>query len=170
MGMDVYGKNPSAPEGEYFRNNVWHWRPLAIYVQEVAPDITSHCKYWHSNDGDGLNKARSVKLADKLMDEILAGRTKAYEEALTARIAALPRKECWLCQGTGVRSDAIGMSNGFVDRIVTADNRRKGQRGWCNACEGDGTLAHDESHYPFSTENVLNFAKFLLKCGGFEIC
>jgi hypothetical protein len=29
MGMDVYGKEPKSDKGEYFRNNVWWWRPLA---------------------------------------------------------------------------------------------------------------------------------------------
>ena len=30
MGFDVYGKDPDpgSGSGEYFRNNVWWWRPL----------------------------------------------------------------------------------------------------------------------------------------------
>ncbi|QOR55575.1 MAG: hypothetical protein UMS36scaffold28_65 [Phage 59_13] len=28
MGMDVYGVKPKSKQGEYFRNNVWSWRPL----------------------------------------------------------------------------------------------------------------------------------------------
>ena len=55
MGMDVIGKNPKNETGEYFRNNVWGWGPLATYVCQVAPEITAKCKYWQSNDGDGLN-------------------------------------------------------------------------------------------------------------------
>ena len=27
MGMDVYGLEPRKEKGEYFRNNVWWWRP-----------------------------------------------------------------------------------------------------------------------------------------------
>jgi hypothetical protein len=34
MGMDVYGES-----GNYFRNNVWWWRPLANYCQAIAPHI-----------------------------------------------------------------------------------------------------------------------------------
>lgn len=55
MGMDVYGNHPTGKTGEYFRNNVWWWRPLAVYCCQVAPDITAHCEHWQSNDSDGLN-------------------------------------------------------------------------------------------------------------------
>ena len=30
MGMDVYGRNRCSKEGEYFRNNVWWWRPRRV--------------------------------------------------------------------------------------------------------------------------------------------
>jgi hypothetical protein len=50
MGMSVYGET-----GAYFQNSVWSWHPLADYVEEVAPDIAGQCRYWHSNDGDGLS-------------------------------------------------------------------------------------------------------------------
>jgi hypothetical protein len=36
MGMDVYGKAPTVEEGKYFRNNLWWWRPLWTYVEEVV--------------------------------------------------------------------------------------------------------------------------------------
>ena len=55
MGMDVYGRNPTTKQGEYFRNNVWWWHPLADYCTSVAPDITAQCNSWHHNDGDGLD-------------------------------------------------------------------------------------------------------------------
>ena len=78
MGMDVFGKNPKSKEGEYFRNNVWWWRPLAIYCYEVAPDIAARCKYWGSNDGDGLGKEDSIRLAELLQAEIDSGRCRQY--------------------------------------------------------------------------------------------
>jgi hypothetical protein len=36
MGFDVYGKSARSEKGEYFRNNVWWWRPLAEYVLETV--------------------------------------------------------------------------------------------------------------------------------------
>ena len=35
MGMDVYGIAPEKEWGEYFRSNVWWWRPLWDYTAEI---------------------------------------------------------------------------------------------------------------------------------------
>ena len=42
--------------------------------------------------------------------------------------------------------------------------------GWCNACNGIGTKPSMMGDYPFSAENVKEFAQFLIDCGGFQIC
>jgi hypothetical protein len=39
MGMDVHGRKPSSPAGEYFRANVWSWRPIYALVIELCSDI-----------------------------------------------------------------------------------------------------------------------------------
>jgi len=75
MGMDVIGRNPRDGVGNYFRNNVWRWHPLAEYGCEVAPEIAAKCRHWHSNDGDGLDAEDSIRLADLLQKETDAGRT-----------------------------------------------------------------------------------------------
>jgi hypothetical protein len=80
VSMDVYGRRPKSEEGKYFRNNRCAWHPLATYTCEVAPDVTSKCQYWHTNDGDGLNDDDSVKLADALQAEIDSGRSAQYAE------------------------------------------------------------------------------------------
>ena len=50
MGVDLIGMNPQDPAGEYFRRNVWGWRPIAAYVetmcQSVIPDGCS-VQDWH---------------------------------------------------------------------------------------------------------------------------
>lgn len=74
MGMDVYGRKPTAPEGEYFRRNVWGWRPLADMVTTLFPELTDKCRYWQSNDGDGLDARGSQRLADAI-DKALADGT-----------------------------------------------------------------------------------------------
>jgi hypothetical protein len=51
MGMDVYGTAPTSKTGEYFRNNVWWWSPLANYICGVAPAIANRCPRWHHNEG-----------------------------------------------------------------------------------------------------------------------
>jgi hypothetical protein len=76
--MDVYGSEPADECGEYFRNNVWWWHPLAAYVTETAPDISCRCEDWHSNDGDGLDRDDALALADLLQAEIDSGRTASF--------------------------------------------------------------------------------------------
>lgn len=171
MGMDVYGKNPTGPVGEYFRNNVWWWPPLWHYCQTVAPALTGKVKYGYSNDCDGLDAADAKALAVALAAELELGRTAAYAAIREAEIAQLPRQECVFCGGTGVRTDEVGVNLGQPSRVIDEPGHpRYGQTGWCNGCDGYGTNAHPDSHYGFSVENVREFAAFLADCGGFEIC
>jgi hypothetical protein len=147
--MDVYGKAPTDPKGEYFRNNVWWWRPLADYVCDIAPEITSACELWHSNDGDGLDAEASIQLADRLDAEIASGRTKEFQLGYERNRQAIPREKCELCGGTGIRTDSIGVEHGMpemvigpeetqydIGKTVQPDHPRYGKKGWCNGCGG----------------------------------
>ena len=165
MGMDVYGSS-----GNYFRNSVWSWKPLADYIQYVAPEIASHCDHWHSNDGDGLNKEDSLALAGILQSEIDSGRCRKYQLAYDERLAALPDEICALCEGTGIRSDKVGVEYGQNTKVLSSDHpTRPGQMGWCNGCDGTGTKRPFDTYYPFEVENVQEFVEFLRGCDGFEI-
>ena len=65
MGMDVYGRAPEKEWGEYFRSNVWWWRPLWDYTTQIdrfyseqkdANRLISEelHKSGHINESDGL--------------------------------------------------------------------------------------------------------------------
>jgi hypothetical protein len=73
MGMDVYGRNPSAPEGEYFCASIWKWQLLAKLVTALCPYETSSCEHWYSNDGDGLDSVEAIALADALEQKLRSG-------------------------------------------------------------------------------------------------
>lgn len=154
MGMDVYGKAPDAPEGEYFRANVWDWRPLATYVCTVAPEITAHCALWHSNDGDGLDAENSRALAKVLREHIDSGELAATVESYRRAQQALPDEDCDICGGTGYR----------LEPPHTGPGERP-----CNACNATGKVRPWACWYPFEVETVERFAGFLEHCGGFEI-
>lgn len=159
MGMDVYGKSAKSEKGEYFRNNVWWWRPLADYCRLVAPEITSGCKCWQSNDGDGLDGEASLKLADALQAEVDSGRTMIYEKSYMGKLETTPNVPCRICAGTGIRKP--------VPECGAGDPKAGGIT--CNGCSGHGYVRPDEASYPFSVENVEGFIAFLRDCGGFEI-
>jgi len=147
MGMDVIGrKNTEA----YFRNNVWWWRPLWDYVERVAPDLVSNVS-GHTNDGDGLDEAQALELRERLLTEMISGRTEQYANDYETFMNALPDESCDLCNGTGKRTD-MEVKDG------------------CNKCMGKGEVRPWATHYPFSVENVKDFCSFLATCGGFSIC
>jgi hypothetical protein len=39
MGMDVFGRNPDSKAGEYFRANVWSWRPIHDLIIRLCSDF-----------------------------------------------------------------------------------------------------------------------------------
>ncbi|RGE19074.1 hypothetical protein [Leucobacter sp. wl10] len=165
MGMDVYGKAPTTDAGEYFRNNVWWWHPLADFLLTTYPDLTEACTYWHSNDGDGLDAATSLALAEAIERDLASGKVAEYARRYEAEVGALPDEECTICRGAGIRTDAIGQEYGY-DQPRDPDTGKGG----CNGCSGTGRTPAWETHYPFDAENVKGFAAFLRGCGGFEIC
>jgi hypothetical protein len=156
--MDVIGQSPTNQKGEYFRNNVWWWRPLAAYCMEIAPEITARCEYWQSNDGDGLNGRDSLALADALQEEIDSGRCEAYAKIRDAELSALPNEACKTCDGTGTRKPVPECGAGDIATGIK-----------CNGCNGSGSVRPYACEYPFAVENVQAFITFLRGCGGFAI-
>jgi len=188
MGFDIIGCRPSSEVGKYFCNNVWNWRPLAHYCYEIAPDITKHCREWHTNDGDGLDADQALALAARLDAEVRAGCTEQHARRHESVREMMPTKPCWLCGGTGTRkppsgrgiaeaSDALDFdSNGeivirgnLIDKNcpIGPGDMKTGVK--CNACRGEGFTRPFAAHYPFTVENVRNFVAFLRECGGFQI-
>lgn len=156
MGMDVYGINPSDENGEYFRNNVWYWRPLWDYCLDKYPAIAGKVKYGHSNDGDGLNAEDSYKLGLLLNQDLQSGIVKKYEQDYKNYVDNLPKDTCHICKGTKMF---------FYEDIDGNDQERE-----CNNCDEEGLTQNDLHHYPFSENNVKEFAQFCIHSGGFKIC
>jgi len=158
--MDVIGRARGDEIGSYFRNSIWMWHPLAAYCQRVAPEITSACRDWHTNDGDGLDGARASTLADALQAEIDSGRAAHFERRRNSEIEMLPNEACESCSSTGFR---VRVSRG--DPNDPNEGRLK-----CSRCNGDGYTRAWAANYGFSVANVQAFANFLRASGGFSIC
>ena len=172
MGMDVYGKNAQNETGEYFRNNVWFWRPLWSYICEEFPNLVGdEPDSGHMNDGYGLDADGATRLGHAILDAVESGETEQYRLAYMNALSELPRTDCPHCEATGIRSDAIGVEMGMPDKALKPEVASVVGRdtGWCNGCDGIGTQAHFAHNYPFEVENVKEFAEFLLSSGGFEI-
>lgn len=150
MGFDCYGIAAATEKGEYFRNNIWWWRPLADYVLAQVDLPLRERRDWNTNSGQRVSRKSALRIADALDELLRSGETARYAKEYEATRAALPQVRCEFCLGTGT----------WRDQSVS---------GPCHACGGKGVTAAWGSHYPFSEENVREFAEFCRESGGFRI-
>jgi hypothetical protein len=171
MGMDVYGRNATEPTGEYFRRSVWGWRPLWDYCLNTFP-IAEMVENGHDNSGDGLNAKDSKILAEQMKLAIADGSAQEYIEKRNTELAQLERPMCNWCDGTGVRTDEVGMFQDMPNRELSSEMASLTGRtkGWCNSCDGEGKTDNWETNYSLDLEDIKEFAEFLENCGGFRIC
>ena len=150
MGMDVYGENPKGEKGDYFRNNVWWWRPLWQYCASSAPELIDKDVYSEGchNSGAGLNAMKAAKLGVKLLTFIEDGSCATYKRERDLWLESLKDDNCCICNN---------------------NNRGYKKKKDCHGCKGKGTQESWEKHYPFDIENVKEFAEFCIESGGFKI-
>jgi hypothetical protein len=147
MGMDVFGINPQAPEGEYFRRNVWGWSPLATYVETMCQSVIPEgccIQDWHRNDGCGLPECAAARLADLIETQIQNGEAAEYIAQRDAELAALPDEPCECL-------------NGWI------------HDGKCRRCGGRRTVRPIDTWFVLGLEDLREFARFARASGGFEI-
>ena len=184
MGFDLSGMNPNitTPEpdlppfpertdkdwekyhdwqeencGVYFRNNVWWWRPLWMFVSNSCWDILTEKDIERGswNDGHKISKTKAGKIAKRLHSMLEDGRVKEYEDRYNKDLASLEQKDCDICDATGRRKEPpIPGAGDYME---------------CNSCNGTGKVDDWAKSYPFSEDNVREFANFCLNSGGFEI-
>src|SRR5437870_12420686 len=107
MGFDLYGSKAKSEKGEYFRNNVWWWRPLATYVLQHVEVPKNQAKHWEYNDGIEVKEKLAITIADTLDKLIKNGDTARYEKEYKAWQESLPDEACDVCHGTGQRDDVF---------------------------------------------------------------
>ena len=103
MGFDVLGKE----NGAYFRRTIWYWPSLGTALVEMFPELTAPCKHWFTNDGDGLDKEQSLKLAEAIREALAAGEVERYVRDLGAKLAAIPDETCTWCTYESPSQDRI---------------------------------------------------------------
>ena len=184
MGFDLSGMNPnlSSPEpklppfpertdedwekyhnwqeensGVYFRNNVWAWKPLWHFVCFACDNILTEkdIEKGSWNDCHKISKTKADRIARRLFKLIKDGKVKEYEEGYKKHIASLEQIDCKICDATGKRQEPPLTGAGDRD---------------CNGCNGTGKKDDWAKSYPFSEDNVRQFANFCVNSGGFEIC
>lgn len=153
--------------GEYFRNNVWNWRPLANFIIELNKDWLSdeQRENLHNNSGYEFNNHQAQEIKNSLVEALNNGLIKKTETL-------------WLEQSK--------ISKKWNDRIIKLKKllHKKAVKETSNtdivpnAYPPELQLKWDKlseqfdytPSYPVSESNVKDFVKFLDECGGFKIC
>jgi hypothetical protein len=171
MGMDVYGVAPKCEQGRYFRRSSWGWKPLWQYCEDQHPEIAELVESPFTNDGDGLNDQDAVRLANRLIADIESGIAADYISARNVIISATPNDKCECCEGTGVRRDQVGVDMMMPEKELPRDvGVRLGRScGWCNECGGEGETASPYTYYKLEIDDIIEFAVFAARSGGFRI-
>ena len=199
MGFDIYGMNPYNPNkavkptidwdsrptrkqtdkyfkkkskyqeevvGDYFRNNVWWWRPLASYVIKFTGCIDESDQVaWSENGGHEVDDQTAKQIHNQLMVLIESGHTKKFEDDYEKERLKAEK-----------HNDKVDKK---LEKFRKSVEKKLGKP---NLAPADFPKAdHDEweriynkrewnASYPFSVENVKEFAEFCRFSGGFKIC
>tara|TARA_Y100000296_G_C5143792_1_gene242530 strand:+ start:223 stop:795 length:573 start_codon:yes stop_codon:yes gene_type:complete len=143
--------------GVYFRNNVWWWRPLWHFVCRACENILTEkdIERGSYNDGHKISKTKAGRIAKELFRLIETDQVKAYESMYKKELDSLEQVDCDICEATGKRQEPPKTGAGDTE---------------CNGCNGTGKKDDWNKSYPFSEDNVREFANFCANSGGFRIC
>jgi len=119
-----------------------------------------------------LNEEGAKALSKILLETLSDGRCLIYEAQYNLEMSMLPNEDCLMCDKTGIRTDEVGKEHGTDVKALSDDKVivLGRETGWCNGCDGMGWKPNWATHYPFTQENVREFAEFLAESGGFSIC
>lgn len=200
MGFDLYGINPKIKEGTvkptrpdwnncseaerdeyfeelskfesenkgyYFRNNVWWWRPLASYVLEHTKVITSKKKIdgFGYNDGVAISAKEAEQIAKQLYYLLETGHTKEYAKQHEEKRANAEKHNALIQK----KLDELALE---AEKITGKKNLAPSNYPKYLNEKWDEIYLEKEwiENYPFSVENVKEFADFCKDSGGFTIC
>ena len=160
---DVYETdNP----GAYFRNNVWFWRPLWQFVVETCEDYMTvdEIDSGNSNSGHRISEETALYIAKQLSEKIADGTVDKREREWELRRAKAK------AHNKEVRAEMDNISKECKDKhgsdLVPANYPEPYNTQWQEAYSKEDW----DASYPFSKENIKDFATFCMQSGGFEIC
>jgi len=152
--------------GSYFRNNVWFWRPLWSFVCVSCDDILKKkdISGGNYNDGHKISKTKAIKMGKRLSEKLADGTIDDMERDYALRKAKAD------VHNKNVQKHLDEISRKCKDKhgkdLVPANYPEPYKTLW------DDMYSNKmwDSDYPFSRDNIEDFAKFCLQSGGFEIC
>jgi hypothetical protein len=160
--MEHYERNVP---GYYFRNNVWWWRPLWTYVCTYTDVLTSEQQdEGGSNSGAEVDEEQAIELATQLHKLIDSGHTAEHEQAHMREYELAQIRNNELEEARKILHEVVIAETGDAS-IVPANYPESFKDDW------DNLWAQKQwaGSYPFSTDNIKEFANFCYGSGGFQI-
>ena len=152
--------------GDYFRSNVWWWRPLASYVIQYTGSVNeADAEMWGTNDGHEVDDETAQQIHNQLQVLIESGHTQKfqddYEKERKIAEEHNDKVEKELKKFCDSVEKKLGKTNLAPNDFPKADKEKwdkiYNKRKW-------------SASYPFSVEHVKEFAEFCRFSGGFKIC
>ena len=167
MGFDLYGINPQKDDvGDYFRANVWFWRPIWSFVCGSCDNILTErdIEAGSYNDGHKISKTKSKRIASKLRSLDKGGVIQVWEDDMNVFIEKSRKHN----EKVKVKMDKITKAchKKHGNGLVPIDYPEPYKTQWNNAQREEEW----GSHYPASRDEIIRFAEFCEYSGGFEIC
>ena len=157
--FELQDKYQTDNPGDYFRNNVWWWRPLWQFVCTSCDDFLTDndMQKGSSNSGEEISNTKAVRIGKRLSQKIADGtadmvyrryelasaRAKVHNDSVEKQMDKISKK-CKKEHGKDLAP------KDYPEPYKTQWNEKYATKSW------------DDS-YPFNKENVENFAKFCLE-------
>lgn len=151
MGFDLYALDPitDSEKHGYFRANVWYWRPLWAFVNqicqgELTDDIIKGGQY---NDGFEIEDETAKLIGTRIINSLNNNTFQEYKNEHENNKQNIPEDNCSIC---ALHANQVNPS--------------------CHRCKGTGKTTNIITAYMCNEELTREFADFCLHSGGFEIC
>ena len=153
--------------GAYFRNNVWWWRPLWLFVCEHCEDILTQgdMNSGNYNDSHLISRRKAEAIAQKLEEVIETDETKIWIQQHQDNLEQAVRNNKQVDAELEELRKIVKVKTGnpdiypaiYPDKFKKKYDEIYDRRDWA-------------SSYPFHKDNVIAFIKFARQSGGFTIC
>ena len=156
--------------GDYFRANVWGWRPIWSFVCEVCPDILTEedFKRGQYNDNHLIEEDRARDIAKRLRNkmDLARERQKQYETEAPAKEKfnkMLEDAGRYIFEEISKPKTPLITCPGDME-IHDPENYKR----W-ETLVHSGNIKFDEMSYPIDADFIEEFANFAEHSGGFRI-
>ena len=153
--------------GNYFRNNVWWWRPLWTFTCDhcadflTEDDMNGGCY----NDSYIITENKAIAIAERLYEALKEPETQEYlDNHMKAMEKAKKHNEMIEQEKKALDEIAVAITG---DKNVAPINYPKDLKKKFDELQKRRDWA---ASYPINRENIENFARFAEQSGGFSIC